>query len=79
MLPVLKPGQIVIGMRTRNLSIGHVVIIRHDGIEKIKRIMQVHPDEIYVLGDNPVASTDSRTFGWIPEDSVIAKIIWPRI
>jgi hypothetical protein len=33
---------------------------------------------MYVLGDNPLTSTDSRVFGWVEGKSVRAKIIWPR-
>ena len=40
----------------------------------------VPPGMIYVLGDNPSRSLDSRFFGAIPLDSVIAKVtavLWP--
>jgi len=57
---------------------GDVVIIQHNGLEKIKRIEAVVGDELYVLGDNPVQSTDSRAFGWLSTDVVIGRVIWPR-
>ncbi len=56
-----------------------VVIIMHDGMEKIKRIEQVRAQEVYVLGDNPAASTDSRDFGWIASEAVRGKVLWPRV
>lgn len=56
-----------------------VVIIAHDGMEKIKRIERVRPQEVYVLGDNAEQSTDSRDFGWLPDKSIRAKILWPRV
>lgn len=56
-----------------------VVIIVHDGMEKIKRIEQVRAQEVYVLGDNALASTDSRDFGWIARDAVSGKVVWPRV
>lgn len=37
-------------------------------------------DEYFVLGDNPAASTDSRTFGPVPADRVIGRVwfrVWP--
>lgn len=56
-----------------------MVIIRHDGLEKIKRIKRVDPQHgIYVLGDNPGCSTDSRHFGWIDRDAVVGRVVWPR-
>lgn len=79
MLPVLPPQTFVIATslvwRPRKNS---VVIVFHDDKEKIKRIQDVHDGQIYVVGDNATASTDSRQFGWIPEHTIIARVIWPR-
>jgi len=38
MAPGLVEGQVVVGRQTRELKAGDVVIVSHDGIEKIKRI-----------------------------------------
>lgn len=62
----------------RHLQPGDVVIIDHGGLEKIKRVEAVVEDQLFVLGDNAMASTDSRSFGWLSRDSVRAKVIWPR-
>ena len=79
MLPRFIPGSIVIGVRFwMRLRPNAVVMIRHGGMEKMKRIAEVKDGRIYVLGDNPAASTDSRSFGWLPESSVMAKVVWPR-
>lgn len=79
MLPTLKQDAVIWATGVfRDLSAGDVVIIRHQGIEKIKRVEAVQGNELYVLGDNPSASTDSRFFGWLPVSSVHAKVIWPR-
>jgi phage repressor protein C with HTH and peptisase S24 domain len=79
MAPALKAGQLVIGKQTRELSPGDVVIVSHNGLEKIKRIEQQQGDLIYLLGDNSSASTDSRDFGWLPAKTIIAKVIWPKL
>ena len=79
MEPALSHGQLVIGRPTRNFALGDVVIVRHDNLEKIKRIGQFTDGTVYVLGDNVPGSTDSRHFGWLPASTVIAKVIWPRL
>jgi phage repressor protein C with HTH and peptisase S24 domain len=79
MAPTLKPGQLVIGRQTRELRPGDVVIVSHDGLEKIKRIEKQQGDLIYLLGDNAPASTDSRNFGWVQAKAIIAKVVWPRL
>lgn len=78
MLPGLKHGQIVIAIKTHRSRIGDTVIIRHDGLEKIKRVAKISRGEIYVLGDNSSYSTDSRTMGWLPRSVLTAKVIWPK-
>lgn len=79
MLPHLTPGKIVFGCRAHRLKIGDVVILFHDGLEKIKRIDRIDGEKLYVLGDNPVVSTDSRQFGFVNRNQVLARIVWPRI
>jgi phage repressor protein C with HTH and peptisase S24 domain len=78
MLPVLRPGGIVVGWgRPKKLAIGDIVIVQHEGLEKIKRISQIEDGKLYVLGDNPEASKDSRHFGWLDLSTVQAKLVWP--
>ncbi len=79
MAPTLTDGQLVIGRQTRELVAGDVVIISHNGLEKIKRIEHHEGDLVYLLGDNPAASTDSRTLGWLPAKTILAKVIWPKL
>ncbi len=78
MLPTLRPGQVVVFTRSRKPGVGDIVMITHEGLEKIKRIARAEPGRIYVLGDNPAASTDSRTFGWLGEEHIIGVLQWPR-
>lgn len=79
MLPILPPRTLVFGWPYfRRVKPGQVVVLEHDGIEKIKRVDKIEDGKVYVLGDHPVASTDSRHFGWLSQDLVKAVIIWPR-
>ena len=64
--------------RRRTPTVGDIVMISHDGLEKIKRIARQEHGRIYVLGDNPAASTDSRSFGWIGEEQVLGVLHWPK-
>ena len=78
MAPILKTGKIVVGITTnKNLKKGQVVIFNHSGLEKIKRISDIKDNKLYLLGDNNLSSTDSRSFGWIEVNSVIARVVWP--
>jgi len=79
MEPTLRAGQLVMARRPRDVKVGDVVIIRHDGLEKIKRVRSLRDSQIYVLGDQPAYSTDSRHFGWLAEDSVIGRVWWPKL
>ena len=80
MSPTLRAGQIVVATgRFGYVHPGDIVIVAHHGLEKIKRVVDVDPNKgVYVLGDNMANSTDSRSFGWLDHDEIIAKVIFPR-
>lgn len=78
MVPTLPPNTLVIGLRWRQIKPGHVVVATHDDKEKIKRIEDMRDDEVFLVGDHPESSTDSRHFGWLPTEDVLVRIIWPR-
>ncbi len=78
MSPTYRAGQLVVFAAGRPLHVGDVVMFRHDGKEKIKRIARLESGKIYVLGDNPTASTDSREFGWLGTEHVLGSLVWPR-
>ena len=80
MEPNLRSGVLVLGRCfLLNPKVGHVVIIQHDGLEKIKRISKQKDSKVFVVGDNMAKSSDSHSFGWLNQEAVIAKVIWPRI
>jgi phage repressor protein C with HTH and peptisase S24 domain len=80
MLPTLKPGRIVIATSIYfRLKNDDVVIIYHNGLEKVKRIQSIKNGSIFVVGDNASQSTDSNVFGWLDKSEVKAKVIWPRV
>ena len=77
MAPTLRPGSLVVGVRARKIRPGHVVIVRHEGVEKIKRVKDIRLGEVFLTGDNALHSTDSRDFGWLDMGSVVARVAWP--
>lgn len=64
-----KPGDAVVVHRKLN----------EEAIEAsylIKRVKEISQDGIFLIGDNPRASTDSRTWGAVPADQVIGKVLF---
>ena len=79
MVPSLPPNTLVFGFRyTKKFKPGDVVVVVHEGKEKIKRIDQIKDSEVFLLGDHPETSTDGRHFGWLPIKHIKAKVVWPR-
>jgi nickel-type superoxide dismutase maturation protease len=77
MQPSLKPGQIVVGLPHKKPNPGQVIIVKHEGRELIKRLQKVNSNKLFITGDNKTQSSDSREFGWISGDSLLATVIWP--
>ena len=80
MAPMLKPGQLILATPLRRrLRVGQVVVLRKNNRELIKRIERIEHDKVFVIGDNPDASTDSRQFGWLEMSTVVARVIRPKL
>lgn len=76
MHPTLRSGKIIFALKVfKRLNPGDLVIVRHNGVEKIKRVKLVTDSKLYIVGDNESASTDSRQFGWLDRSVVLAKVI----
>jgi nickel-type superoxide dismutase maturation protease len=94
MRPTLEPGDWAVALRTRRIGVGQVVVVEHPerrGFELVKRITvipgegspdgrELDPGQVWVEGDAPGASTDSRSFGPIGADGVRGRVVlvwWP--
>ncbi len=77
MVPTLVPGTIVLAVRSRRIRPGDIVMIRHNGLDKIKRVADMQFNKVFLRGDNPISSTDSRDFGWLHVGQVIGRVVWP--
>ncbi len=90
MSPTLQPGDRVLVRRGRRGARGDVILFRApDGREVIKRLVGVPGDvvatgpapvtlgagEVAVAGDNPPASTDSRSWGPGPVGAVRGRVV----
>jgi signal peptidase I len=73
MLPTIKPGTLIIARRTGVYRAGTYCLNSSQGSRQ-----NITDTEVFVVGDNAVASTDSRSFGYISLSSVIGIVIWPR-
>ena len=87
MRPALEPGDRLLVVRFARLrpKPGDVVAVvdpREPNRVLVKRVDSVDTDgRLRVAGDNPAASTDSRTFGAVDADLVLGRAIyryWPE-
>lgn len=80
MAPKLRPGQLVIATSLfRKLHPGQVVIVEQGNKLLIKRIERIEANKLFVIGDNLLASVDSRQFGWLDRRAVIARVLRPKL
>ena len=80
MVPTLLPGDRVVAVRTLATRVGDVVAVADPRMASrllVKRVVTVHADGgVEVAGDNPAASTDSRTFGRVSGGGVRGRVVW---
>ncbi len=79
MIPILRSGDRVLVDPRSTQEPGDVVVARHpykSSIRIVKRLISIEPDgRVYLAGDNPNESTDSRTFGSVSQSDLLGKVI----
>lgn len=75
MHPALPHGKLIVASRIKKPQIGDVVIVKHHRVEVLKRVHDLKENQVYLLGDNPEESTDSRHYGWLPLSRIIAVVL----
>jgi signal peptidase I len=91
MRPTLEPGDWALAVRTRRVRRGDVVVVEHPerpGFELVKRVTHLRGDvapdglglvdRVWVEGDDPEGSSDSRSFGPLPIGLVRGRVwvVW---
>ena len=93
MRPTLEPGDWAIAIAPGRVRPGDVVVVEHPGrpgFEMVKRVGSVPGDRapqgtsvadgVWVEGDDPSRSTDSRSLGPVPAELVRGRVVlvwWP--
>lgn len=79
MRPTLEPGDRLLLLRTRRVGEGDVVVVpdpREGGRLVVKRVVGTSVSDVIVRGDNPDASTDSRTFGPVARAGIHGRVCY---
>jgi nickel-type superoxide dismutase maturation protease len=80
MAPHLHAGDCVLVRRGHRARVGDVVLARRPDRSEllvVKRVREVLSDgRLWLAGDNPSASDDSRVFGALPPSAVEGRVIW---
>ncbi len=76
MAPTLLPGDQILVRYGGRSRVGDVVVVDlPDRPLGVKRLVRRTPTGWWIEGDG-AASTDSRTFGSVPERAVTGRVIW---
>lgn len=81
MLPTLRPGDRLVVKYGSRVRPGAVVLLRHPlqhDLLIVKRAVERRSGGWWVVGDNPQVRNDSREFGAVPDDLMVARA-WVRL
>ncbi|MFE6692204.1 nickel-type superoxide dismutase maturation protease [Streptomyces sp. NPDC057743] len=81
MVPTLRPGDQLVVWYGAAVRPGDVVVLRHpfrQDLLIVKRAVERRDGGWWVRGDNPYVENDSREFGTVPDELVIARA-WLRV
>jgi phage repressor protein C with HTH and peptisase S24 domain len=81
MVPTLAPNERLLVRYDGPVVLGDLVVFQRVSRIDIKRVSRIEVDGIFVVGDNDLVSTDSRTYGLVPHEDVMGTVtyrIWPK-
>lgn len=76
MIPTYAPGERLLIRYGAGFEVGDVVVLRHMDRIEIKRVKSLNADGVWVEGDNDPVSTDSRSYGSVPTQAIIGKVVY---
>lgn len=79
MWPGLEAGDKLLVVGTRHVKPGEVVVVPDPRLPSrlvVKRVVERLADTVVVRGDNPHASTDSRTYGPVAVHAVRGRAVY---
>lgn len=77
MFPTLKDKRIYLGKYNYDLQVDKIYIYYNpQGIPVIKRLKFIKDGKCYFVGDNSNNSIDSRHYGYVSTENIIAQLIW---
>jgi nickel-type superoxide dismutase maturation protease len=78
MVPTLHHGDQLLVRYGAAVRPGDVVVLRHplqQDLLIVKRAVERRAGGWWVLGDNPFAESDSRVFGAVPDELLLARVL----
>lgn len=78
MVPTLRDGDVLLVRYGAPVRPGDVVVVRHplqQDLLVVKRAVERREHGWWLLGDNPYAEGDSRLFGTVPDELVLARAV----
>jgi nickel-type superoxide dismutase maturation protease len=79
MVPALKDGETVLVDPHAGVEAGDIVLARHpykQSVKVLKRVREIDAaGRLFLVGDNAAESTDSRTLGLFPVESIIGTAV----
>lgn len=81
MEPTLSAGDVCLVRKTRRVAVGDVVVAYHPtrvDFLVVKRAVRREGNGWWLLGDNSVASDDSRDFGAVEASALLGKVVWVK-
>lgn len=76
MIPAFAPGERLVVRYGAPFKVGDAVLVDRGERLDLKRVTRVDGRHIVVEGDNSGASTDSRHYGAVTAEAIVAVVQW---